>query len=73
LSGPGNAETIMKYCHFERRRNPDDLSKAISILTSALESDTLDEKSKPYIFVQYAKMIWHVSHFIVTLYNIMYK
>jgi len=51
----------MKYAHFERRRNPDDLSIAINILTSALESDTLDEKSKPYIIVQYAKMIWHVS------------
>ena len=54
----------MKYAHFERRRNPDDLPKAINVLTSALESDTLDEKSKPYIIVQYAKMIWHVSHFI---------
>ena len=51
----------MKYAHFERRRNPDDLSKAMNILKSALEGDTLDEKSKPYIIVQYAKMIWHVS------------
>ncbi|CAI2186839.1 8955_t:CDS:10 [Funneliformis geosporum] len=58
-SSPGHVETIMKYTHFERRRNPDDLPKAINILTSALESDTLDEKSKPYIIVQYAKMIWH--------------
>jgi hypothetical protein len=53
----------MKYAHFERRRNPDDLSKALNILTSALESDTLDEKSKSYIIVQYAKMTWHVSYF----------
>lgn len=54
----------MKYTHFERRRDPDDLSKAINIITSALENDTLDEKSKSYIIVQHAKMIWHVSHFV---------
>ncbi|CAB5325350.1 unnamed protein product [Rhizophagus irregularis] len=58
-SSLGHVETIMKYTHFERRRNPDDLSKALNILTSALESDTLDEKSKSYIIVQYSKMIWH--------------
>ncbi|CAG8568103.1 2769_t:CDS:10, partial [Diversispora eburnea] len=58
-SVPGHVETILKYAHFERRRHPDDLSIAIDVFTSALQNNALDDKSKAFVTVQYAKILWH--------------
>ncbi|RIB26755.1 hypothetical protein C2G38_1996840 [Gigaspora rosea] len=58
---PGHVEAIMKYAHFERRRHLDDLSVPINILTSSLQGNNLDEKSKAFITVQHANMIWRAS------------
>ncbi|CAG8705220.1 3853_t:CDS:2, partial [Scutellospora calospora] len=40
------------------RRHLDDLSIPINILTSSLQGNNLDEKSKAFITVQYANMLW---------------
>ncbi|CAG8660007.1 21611_t:CDS:2, partial [Racocetra persica] len=55
---PGHVEAIMKYAHFERRRHLDDLSVPINILTSSLQGNNIDEKSKAFIIVQHANMLW---------------
>ncbi|CAG8505513.1 14463_t:CDS:10, partial [Racocetra fulgida] len=57
---PGHVEAIMKYAHFERRRHLDDLSVPINILTSSLQGNNIDEKSKAFIIVQHANMLWRV-------------
>jgi len=57
---PGHVETLMKYAHFERRQYPDDLTEPINILTNSLQNVTqLDDKSKAFLSVQYAKLIWN--------------
>ncbi|CAG8482729.1 5968_t:CDS:10 [Acaulospora colombiana] len=58
-SMPGHVETIVKYAHFERRRHLGDLEAAIDIITSPLQNPELDDKSKAFLAVQHAKILWH--------------
>ncbi|CAG8498727.1 16173_t:CDS:10 [Acaulospora morrowiae] len=58
-SMPGHVETIVKYAHFERRRQPSNLDFPIEIITSAQQNPELDDKSKAFLSVQHAKILWH--------------